>query len=90
MATTTSKEYRNQVMYCVYVRNYSEEGTFEALRRDLDRIQALGVAVIWLMPIHPCGLKCRKGGPWKSLCHFRLSRCQPGIRNDGGFSAFGG
>ena len=53
MAKNTSKSYRNQVMYSVFVRNYSEEGTFEAVRKDLDRIQALGVDMIWLMPIHP-------------------------------------
>ncbi len=61
MAVCTLVEYRNQVMYSVYVRNYSEEGTFEALRRDLGRIRNLGVDIIWLMPIHPCGEKCRKG-----------------------------
>ncbi len=61
MAIQTSKAYRNQLMYCVFVRNYSEEGTFEALRRDLDRIKALGTDIIWLMPIHPLGEKDRKG-----------------------------
>ena len=61
MAKTTSIAYRNQVMYSIYVRNYSEEGTFEAVRRDLGRIKGLGVDVIWLMPIHPCGVKNRKG-----------------------------
>ena len=61
MAECTSKAYRNQVMYCVFVRNYSEEGTFEAVRRDLDRIAALGVDIIWLMPIHPIGKVARKG-----------------------------
>lgn len=61
MAKTTSIAYRNQVMYSIYVRNYSEEGTFEAVRRDLGRIKNLGADVIWLMPIHPCGVKNRKG-----------------------------
>lgn len=61
MAVNTKKEYRNQVMYSVFVRNYSKEGTFEALRLDLDRIKALGVDIIWLMPIHPIGEKARKG-----------------------------
>ena len=61
MAKNTSIYYRNQVMYSIYVRNYSEEGTFEAVRRDLGRIKSLGVDVIWLMPIHPCGVKHRKG-----------------------------
>ena len=61
MAINTKKEYRNQVMYSVFVRNYSEEGTFEAVRKDLDRIKSLGVDIIWLMPIHPIGEKARKG-----------------------------
>ena len=61
MATKTPKNYRNQVLYSVFVRNYSEEGTFEAVRRDLDRIKALGVDILWLMPIHPIGEKARKG-----------------------------
>ena len=61
MATFTPKNYRNQVLYSVFVRNYSQEGTFEAVRRDLDRIAALGVDIVWLMPIHPIGEKARKG-----------------------------
>lgn len=61
MAIPTSKAYRNQVMYSVFVRNYSEEGTFEAVRRDLRRIRELGVDIVWLLPIHPVGEKARKG-----------------------------
>ena len=61
MAKDTRKEYRNQIMYSVFVRNYSPKGTFEGVRRDLKRIRSLGVDIIWLMPIHPVGEKCRKG-----------------------------
>ena len=61
MAANTNISLRNQVMYCVFVRNYSEEGTFRAVEADLDRIQALGTDIIWLMPIHPIGEKARKG-----------------------------
>lgn len=61
MAKTTSKTYRNQVMYSVFVRNHSAEGNFEGVRQDLDRIKSLGVDVIWLLPIHPIGEKSRKG-----------------------------
>lgn len=61
MAISTSKQYRNQVIYSVYVRNHSENSTFEGVRQDLDRIRALGVDVIWLMPIHPCGVLNHKG-----------------------------
>ena len=61
MAVSTPKTYRNQVMYSVFVRNHTPEGTFQALRSDLARIRALGVDIIWLMPIHPIGEKARKG-----------------------------
>ena len=61
MAVSTPQVYRNQVMYSVFVRNHTLEGTFQALRRDLKRIRDLGVDIIWLMPIHPIGEKARKG-----------------------------
>lgn len=61
MAVNTSKTYRNQIMYSVYIRNHTPEGTFQALRADLRRIRSLGVDIIWLMPIHPIGTKARKG-----------------------------
>ncbi|MNO80016.1 Alpha-1,4-glucan:maltose-1-phosphate maltosyltransferase 2 [compost metagenome] len=48
-------------MYSIYVRNHSEEGTFSAVEQDLDRIKSLGVDIIWFMPIHPIGVKARKG-----------------------------
>ena len=39
MAVSTPHTYRNQVMYSVFVRNHTLEGTFQALRRDLKRIR---------------------------------------------------
>ena len=61
MAKSTDKSRRNQIMYSVFVRNHSPEGSFAGVRRDLDRIKALGTDIIWLMPIHPIGEKARKG-----------------------------
>lgn len=61
MAKSTDKFYRNLVMYSVFVRNYSEEGTFDAVRRDLTRIRNLGTDIVWLLPIHPIGKVGRKG-----------------------------
>ena len=52
---------RHQVIYEINVRQYSEAGTFAAVEADLDRIQALGVGILWLMPIHPIGEVNRKG-----------------------------
>jgi glycosidase len=61
MAKNTETDLRNMVLYSVYVRNYSKEGTFKALENDLDRIKALGTDIIWLLPIHPIGKKNRNG-----------------------------
>jgi glycosidase len=52
---------RNQMIYQVFVRNYSSEGTFTALTNDLKRIKELGTDILYLMPIHPIGELNRKG-----------------------------
>ena len=57
----TDKSLRNLVIYSVYVRNHTPEGTFRALEADLPRIKALGADMIWLMPIHPIGVLGKKG-----------------------------
>lgn len=61
MAKITDISLRNQVIYSIYVRNHTVEGTFEAIIPDLPRIKTLGVDIIWLMPIHPIGEEKRKG-----------------------------
>ena len=61
MAKDTKISLRNQVIYSVYVRNHTQEGTFKAVISDLDRIKALGADIIWFMPIHPTGEKGKKG-----------------------------
>ena len=61
MANQTNLDLRNQVIYQVYPRQYSKEGTFEALRKDLDRIVDLGISILYLLPIHPIGHVGRKG-----------------------------
>lgn len=57
----TDKTLRNLVIYSVYVRNHTPEGTFRALEADLPRIKTLGADMIWLMPIHPIGVEGKKG-----------------------------
>ena len=61
MPHTINKDLQQAVIYSVFVRNHTQEGTFRALVPDLPRIRALGVDIIWLMPIHPLGEKARKG-----------------------------
>lgn len=61
MAKTTDTRLQNQVIYSIYVRVHTTEGTFNAIIPDLDRIKALGTDIIWFMPIHPIGEKGKKG-----------------------------
>lgn len=43
------------VMYEVNERAFSSSGNFAGITARLDSIKALGVNVVWLMPIHPIG-----------------------------------
>lgn len=52
---------RDAVIYQINTRQYSDAGTFEAVEADLARIKALGVDILWFMPIHPIGEEKRKG-----------------------------
>jgi cyclomaltodextrinase / maltogenic alpha-amylase / neopullulanase len=52
---------RNGVVYEVFPRNFSPEGTFNGITARLDELKDLGVNILWLMPIHPIGEKMRKG-----------------------------
>ena len=45
----------NMIMYQVNQRAFSSTGDFKGITARLDSIKALGVNVIWLMPIHPIG-----------------------------------
>ncbi len=53
---------KNSVLYEVNVRQYTEEGTFNAFAEHLPRLKALGVDVLWFMPTFPIGVVNRKGG----------------------------
>jgi len=61
MAKETNIQLRNEIIYSVYVRSHTDEGTFNAIADDLPRIKALGVDTIWFMPIHPIGVEGKKG-----------------------------
>jgi glycosidase len=48
-------------LYEVFVQDFSPAGNFKGVMDGLDRIQASGADVVWLMPIHPIGVLNRKG-----------------------------
>ncbi len=61
MAQDTPKSYRNLILYEIYVRNHGRDGNLANVTADLPRIKAMGVDVIWFMPIHPIGQLNKKG-----------------------------
>ncbi|CAF1102446.1 unnamed protein product [Didymodactylos carnosus] len=76
--------YDNLVIYNVYVRNHSKNGTFADVKDDLKRIQSMGVDYIWLLPIHPIGKVKRKGtlGSPYSITNYREINPEFGTLDD--------
>ncbi|MDT8322681.1 MAG: alpha-amylase family glycosyl hydrolase [Bacteroidota bacterium] len=52
---------RDAVIYEVFPRAFSAEGSFAAIEQRLPELRQLGVTVLWLMPVHPIGEVKRKG-----------------------------
>ena len=52
---------RDSVVYEIFPRQFSAKGDFAGITARLDELKALGVDVLWLMPIHPLGRLKAKG-----------------------------
>lgn len=57
----TDNDLETAVIYEANIRQYSEEGSFNAFTADVPKLKALGVKVIWLMPVFPISEAKRKG-----------------------------
>ena len=64
---------KDAVIYEVNVRQYTEEGTFQAFSEHLQEIKDMGVNTLWFMPIHPISEKNRAGvlGSYYSVKDYR-------------------
>ncbi|HEX6588305.1 MAG TPA: alpha-amylase family glycosyl hydrolase [Longimicrobiales bacterium] len=60
-APTPADRIGSSAIYEVFVRDFSPSGDFRGVIDGLDRIEATGSNVVWLMPIHPVGVANRKG-----------------------------
>ena len=56
-----ARDARDEVIYEMFVRNVTPEGTLAAATRRLPAIRDLGATTVWLMPIYPIGEVKRKG-----------------------------
>lgn len=70
---TDKKKLNNQTIYQVFVRQFSTTHDFNGVTLQLDRIKALGVDVLYLLPFYPIGKAGRKGsvGSPYSICDYR-------------------
>ena len=54
-SATAKNEAGHQVIYEMNVGSFTTEGTFAAAQQRLGELKALGVDIVWLMPIYPRG-----------------------------------
>lgn len=75
---------RGSTIYEINVRQFSASGKFAAVTADLPRLKALGVDILWLMPIHPIGEVNRKGplGSYYAAKDYRAVNPEFGTEQD--------
>ena len=75
---------KNLSIYEVNIRQFTPEGTFNALQPHLPRLKELGADIIWLMPINPIGELNRKGtlGSYYSISDYLTLNPEFGIEED--------
>ncbi len=84
MAKDTKRELVHKIIYQIYHRNFSVEGTFKGIETHLNRLVDLNVDILYLLPIHPIGEKARKGkqGSPYSISDFYAINPELGTLND--------
>ncbi|HYH78563.1 MAG TPA: alpha-amylase family glycosyl hydrolase [Longimicrobium sp.] len=75
---------RSATIYEVNVRQYTSEGTFAAFQQHLPRLKAMGVDILWLMPVQPIGQKNRKGslGSYYAIADYTGINAEHGTEAD--------
>lgn len=79
---------RDAVLYQMNTRQFTPEGTFKAAQRQLPRLAAMGVDIIWLMPIHPIGEANRKGSLGSPYAVRDYRAVNPELGTEAEFRAF--
>jgi alpha-amylase len=71
-------------IYEVNVRQYTQEGTFNAFAASLDRLKQMGVQTLWFMPINPISKKDRKGtmGSYYAVANYTATNPEFGTLDD--------
>ncbi|MEG1663709.1 MAG: alpha-amylase family glycosyl hydrolase [Mucinivorans sp.] len=76
------------VIYEFNVRQFTPQGTFDAAQKHLPRLRAMGIDILWMMPIFPIGELRRKGslGSYYSIKDYTAVNHEFGTMED--FIAF--
>ena len=70
------------VLYEANIRQYSNEGSFNAFAEDLLVLKKMGVKIIWLMPINPISKTKSKGplGSYYAVSDYtKVNPCKKGF-----------
>lgn len=75
---------RNDVIYELNIRQFTQEGTFQSAAKKLPELKQLGVDILWLMPIFPIGEVNRKGslGSYYSIRDYKGINPEFGTASD--------
>ena len=82
--TAQSFDKFNSVVYELNIRQATAEGTFAAAEKYLPELKAMGVDIVWLMPISPIGVNGRKGtlGSYYSIIDYKAINPEFGTIKD--------
>lgn len=71
-------------IYEVNIRQYSEAGTFAAFSKHLPRLKAMGVRILWFMPVTPISVEARQGtlGSYYACSSYTAINPEFGDEND--------
>ena len=57
----TAQDMADGILYEVNIRQFTNEGTFNAFAKELPKVKELGVNILWLMPTYPISTTKSKG-----------------------------
>ena len=61
MTPITAQDMAEGILYEVNIRQFTNEGTFNAFAKELPKVKELGVNILWLMPTYPISTTKSKG-----------------------------
>ena len=88
MLDPTPKNLRSASIYQIFVRNFTEEGSFQAAASLMGEVATLGFDYIYLTPFHPIGELRRKGSLGSPYAIADYRAVAPLLGGEAGLRAF--